>query len=26
LDVTLSKNRLKNTMRALYTEAQNLEL
>ena len=26
LDVTLSKDRLKNTMRALYTEAQDLEI
>ena len=26
LDVTLSKDRLKNTMRALYTEAQDLEM
>jgi len=26
LDVTLSKDRLKNTMRSLYTEAQDLEL
>ena len=26
LDVTLSKDRLKNTMRSLYTEAQDLEI
>ena len=26
LDVTLDKNRLKNTMKALYNEAQDLEL
>jgi len=26
LDVNLSKDRLKNTMRSLYTEAQDLEI